>query len=182
MSRTQLPTLTAMQCFEASAKYLSFTRAADELSLTQSAISKQVAQLESVLQHPLFLRVRKRLQLTPEGSQYLTEVHKILALAEMSTRYMQSYGAQGEVLNVTTLPTFGARWLLPRINGFRFRYPNVYLNIANRMEPFDLEKERIDVAFFFGHGTWPNAECIKLLDEEMVGSSQPWGLMIPIVY
>jgi DNA-binding transcriptional LysR family regulator len=168
MSRTQLPTLTAMQCFEASAKHLSFTRAADELSLTQSAISKQVAQLESVLQHPLFLRVRKRLQLTPEGSQYLTEVHKILALAEMSTRYMQSYGAQGEVLNVTTLPTFGARWLLPRINGFRFRYPNVYLNIANRMEPFDLEKERIDVAFFFGHGTWPNAECIKLLDEEMV--------------
>jgi DNA-binding transcriptional LysR family regulator len=173
MSRPHLPTLTAMQCFEASARHLSFTRAADEMNLTQSAVSKQVAQLESVLQHPLFRRVRKRLQVTPEGSMYLTEVRKILSQVEMSTRYMQSYGGQSEVLNVTTLPTFGARWLIPRINGFRFRHPNVYLNIANRVEPFDLEEERVDVAFFFGHGAWPKAECIKLLDEEMVAVCAP---------
>lgn len=173
MSRAHLPTLTAMRCFEASARHLSFTRAADELSLTQSAVSKQVAQLEAVLQHPLFRRVRKRLQVTPEGSLYLTEVRKILAQVEMSTRYMQSYGGQSEVLNVTTLPTFGARWLIPRLNGFRFRHPNVYLNISNRVEPFDLEKERIDAAFFFGHGTWPQAECIKLLDEEVVPVCAP---------
>lgn len=126
MSRRYLPTLTAMQCFEASARHLSFTRAADELSLTQSAVSKQVAQLESVLEHSLFRRVRKRLQVTPEGSLYLTEVRKILAQVEMSTRYMQSYGGQSEVLNVTTLPTFGARWLIPRLNGFRFRHPGLY--------------------------------------------------------
>ncbi|WP_051234288.1 LysR family transcriptional regulator [Halomonas halocynthiae] len=173
MTRPHLPTLTAMQCFEASARHLSFTRAAVELSLTQSAVSKQVAQLETVLQHPLFRRVRKRLQVTPEGSLYLTEVRNILAKVEMSTRYMQSYGGQSEVLNVTTLPTFGARWLIPRINGYRFRHPNVYLNIANRVEPFDLEKERVDVAFFFGHGAWPKAECLKLLDEEMVAVCAP---------
>ena len=173
MSRVHLPTLTAMQCFEASARHLSFTRAAEELSLTQSAVSKQVAQLESVLQHPLFRRVRKRLQVTPEGSLYLTEVRKILAQVEMSTRYMKSYGGQSEVLNVTTLPTFGARWLIPRLNGFRFRYPNVYLNISNRVEPFDLESERIDVAFFFGHGAWPKAECLKLFDEEVVAVCAP---------
>lgn len=173
MSRAHLPTLTAMQCFEASARHLSFTRAADELSLTQSAVSKQVAQLESVLQHPLFRRVRKRLQVTPEGSLYLTEVRKILAQVEMSTRYMQSYGGESEVLNVTTLPTFGARWLIPRLNGFRFRHPNVYLNISNRVEPFDIEEERIDAAFFFGHGAWPKAECIKLLEEEMVPVCAP---------
>ncbi|MBB3140449.1 LysR family transcriptional regulator [Halomonas organivorans] len=173
MSRRHLPTLTAMQCFEASARHLSFTRAAEELSLTQSAVSKQVAQLESVLEHPLFRRVRKRLQVTPEGSLYLTEVRKVLAQVEMSTRYMQSYGGQNEVLNVTTLPTFGARWLIPRLNGFRFRHPGVYLNIANRVEPFDLEEERVDVAFFFGHGAWPKAECIKLLDETMVPVCAP---------
>ena len=173
MSRSHLPTLTAMQCFEASARHLSFTRAADELSLTQSAVSKQVAQLESVLEQPLFRRVRKRLQVTPEGSLYLTEVRKILAQVEMSTRYMQSYGGQSEVLNVTTLPTFGARWLIPRLNGFRFRPPTVYLNISNRVEPFDLEEDRIDAAFFFGHGAWPRAECIKLLDEEMVPVCAP---------
>ncbi|MBB3230748.1 LysR family transcriptional regulator [Halomonas stenophila] len=173
MSRRHLPTLTAMQCFEASARHLSFTRAAEELSLTQSAVSKQVAQLESVLEHPLFRRVRKRLQVTPEGSLYLTEVRKIMAQVEMSTRYMQSYGGQSEVLNVTTLPTFGARWLIPRLNGFRFRHPGVYLNIANRVEPFDLEEQRVDVAFFFGHGAWPKAECIKLLDETMVPVCAP---------
>lgn len=173
MSRRHLPTLTAMQCFEASARHLSFTRAADELSLTQSAVSKQVAQLESVLEHPLFRRVRKRLQVTPEGSLYLTEVRKILAQVEMSTRYMQSYGGQSEVLNVTTLPTFGARWLIPRLNGFRFRHPNVYLNISNQVEPFDLEEARVDVAFFFGHGAWPKAECIRLFDEEMVPVCAP---------
>ncbi|UYG07631.1 LysR family transcriptional regulator [Halomonas sp. M4R1S46] len=173
MSRRHLPTLTAMQCFEASARHLSFTRAAEELSLTQSAVSKQVAQLESVLEHPLFRRVRKRLQVTPEGSLYLTEVRKIMAQVEMSTRYMQSYGGQSEVLNVTTLPTFGARWLIPRLNGYRFRHPGVYLNIANRVEPFDLEEQRVDVAFFFGHGAWPKAECIKLLDETMVPVCAP---------
>lgn len=173
MSRRHLPTNSAMQCFEASARHLSFTRAAVELNLTQSAVSKQVAQLESLLDHPLFRRVRKRLQLTPEGSLYLTEVRKILAQVEMSTRYMQSYGGQSEVLNITTLPTFGARWLIPRLNGFRFRHPAVYLNISNRTEPFDLEEERIDAAFFFGHGSWPSAECIKLLDEEMVAVCSP---------
>jgi DNA-binding transcriptional LysR family regulator len=173
MSHRHLPSLTAMQCFEASVRHMSFTRAGDELNLTQSAVSKQVAQLESVLEHPLFRRVRKRLQVTPEGSLYLTEVRKILAQVEMSTRYMQSYGGQSVVLNVTTLPTFGARWLIPRLNGFRFRHPRVYLNIANRSEPFDLEEERVDVAFFFGHGAWPRAECIKLLDEEMVPVCAP---------
>ncbi|WP_148252137.1 transcriptional regulator GcvA [Aidingimonas lacisalsi] len=173
MSRRHLPTFTAMQCFEASARHLSFTRAADELNLTQSAVSKQVAQLESILEHPLFRRVRKRLQVTPEGSLYLTEVRKILSQVEMSTRYMQSYGGQSEVLHVTTLPTFGSRWLVPRLNGFRFRHPNIYLNISNRVEPFDLEEERVDVAFFFGHGAWPKAECIKLLDEEVVAVCSP---------
>lgn len=173
MSRRHLPTLTSMQCFEASARHLSFTRAADELNLTQSAVSKQVAQLETIVDQPLFLRVRKRLQITPEGSLYLTEVRKTLAQVEMSTRYMQSYGGQNEVLSVTTSMTFGARWLVPRLNGFRLRHPNVYLDISNRTESFDFESEDVDVAFFYGNGIWPKSECIKLLDEEMVAVCSP---------
>lgn len=173
MSRRHLPSLSSMQCFEASARHLSFTRAAEELYLTQSAVSKQVAQLEAILKHSLFLRVRKRLQVTPEGELYLAEVRKILAQVEMSTRYMQSYGGQSEVLKVTTLPTFGARWLIPRLNGFRYRHPNIYLDISNRVEPFDLEEDGVDIAFFFGHGAWPKAECIKLFDEEMVPVCSP---------
>ncbi|EPC00059.1 LysR family transcriptional regulator [Litchfieldella anticariensis FP35 = DSM 16096] len=162
-----------MQCFEASARHLSFTRAAEELNLTQSAVSKQVAQLEATLEHKLFRRVRKRLQLTPEGSLYLTEARKILAQVEMSTRYMLSYGGESEVLNVTTLPTFGARWLIPRLNGFRYSHPGIYLNITNRVEPFDMDKERVDVAFFYGHGAWPKTECIKILDEDVVPVCSP---------
>ncbi|NIC06061.1 transcriptional regulator GcvA [Billgrantia bachuensis] len=176
MSRRHLPSLAGLQCFEAAARHLSFTRAADELSLTQSAVSKQVAQLESILEHPLFRRIRRRLHLTPEGAIYLSEARKILAQVEMSTRYMQSYGGDADVLNVATLPTFGARWLIPRLNGFRFRYPNINLNISNRVEPFDMQQERVEVAFFFGHGAWPKAECIKLLDEEIVPVCSPLAL------
>ncbi|BCB71779.1 MULTISPECIES: LysR substrate-binding domain-containing protein [Halomonadaceae] len=176
MRRRNLPSLTSLNCFEAAARHLSFTRAADELSLTQSAVSKQVSQLEVTLQHPLFRRVRKRLHLTPEGAVYLGEARKILAQVEMSTRYMQSYGVEADVLNIVTLPTFGARWLIPRLNGFRFKYPNINLNIANRTEPFDMQKERIEAAFFFGHGVWPRAECIKLLDEEVVPVCAPTAM------
>lgn len=176
MSRRHLPSLSGLQCFEAAARHLSFTRAADELSLTQSAVSKQVAQLESILQHPLFRRIRRRLHLTPEGAVYLSEARKILAQVEMSTHYMQSYGGEASVLNIVTLPTFGARWLIPRLNGFRFRHPAINLNISNRVEPFDMQQERVEVAFFFGHGAWPRAECIKLLEEEMVPVCAPSAL------
>lgn len=173
MSRRHLPSITAMQCFESAARHLSFTRAAVELSLTQSAVSKQVAQLESILEHPLFIRVRKRLLLTPEGSLYLTEVRKVLLQIEMSTRYMQSYGGQSEVLNIATLPTFGARWLIPRLKGYRLKHPQVYLSISNRTDLFNFSEDNVDAAFFFGQGSWPNAECIKLLDDEMVPVCAP---------
>ena len=173
MNRRHLPTLTGMQCFEAAARHLSFTRAADELNLTQSAVSKQVAQLEAILEHPLFQRVRRRLQVTPEGSLYLTEVRKVLAQVEMSTRYMQSYGGESDVLNVSTLPTFGSRWLVPRLKGFRLQHPSIYLNISIRSEPFDLDQERIDAAFFYGRGVWPRANCIHMLNEEIVAVCAP---------
>ena len=165
--------MTGLQCFEAVARHLSFTRAAGELNLTQSAVSKQVAQLERVIERPLLRRVRRQLQLTPEGALYLTEVRKILTQVDMSSRYLRSYGGQNEVLRVATLPTFGARWLVPRLNGFRNDHPTLYLDICTRLEAFDLASAGVDVAFFFGHGAWPAAECIKLLDEDVVPVCAP---------
>lgn len=76
LNKRHLPSITALQCFEAVTRHLSFTRAAEELNLTQSAVSKQVAQLEELLQHLLFRRVRRRLQMTPAGDLYLVEVRK----------------------------------------------------------------------------------------------------------
>lgn len=173
MARTTLPTLAAMQCFEASARHLSFTRASEELSLTQSAVSKRVAQLETILGRPLFRRVRRQLKLTPEGALYLGEVRKILSRAEISTRQLRSYTGRNQVLHVTTPPTFGERWLIPRLNGFRFQHPGIDLDIRNRTQPIDFRTDNVDVCFFYGQGVRPAADCIKLADEAMVPVCSP---------
>ncbi|MFJ3077738.1 LysR substrate-binding domain-containing protein [Pseudomonas sp. NPDC087029] len=168
MSKRLMPSTTALQCFEAAARHLSFTRAAEELHLTQSAVSKQVAQLEEMLAHSLFQRIRRRLHLTPAGALYLAEVNKILNQIDISSRYILSYGDETEVLRIATQPTFGARWLVPRLKGFGDRYPRIHLDIRNELEPFDLVQAKADIAFFFGQGTWPGATCIELFSEEVV--------------
>lgn len=148
MSKRLMPSTTALQCFEAAARHLSFTRAAQELHLTQSAVSKQVAQLEDMLSHSLFQRIRRRLHLTPAGALYLTEVNKILTQIDISSRYILSYGDETEVLRIATQPTFGARWLVPKLKGFGDRYPRIHLDVRNELEPFDLVQAKADVAFF----------------------------------
>ncbi|WP_375737866.1 LysR family transcriptional regulator [Pseudomonas boanensis] len=173
MSKRLLPTMAALQCFESAARHMSFTRAAEELHLTQSAVSKQVAQLEEMLQHLLFHRVRRRLQLTPAGELYLAEVNKILTQVDISSRYILSYGGETEVLRVATQPTFGARWLIPNLKGFSKRYPNIHLDIRNELEPFDLVQAKADVAFFYGQGSWPGAACIELFGEDVVPVCAP---------
>ncbi len=173
MSKRLVPSMAALQCFEAAARHLSFTRAAEELHLTQSAVSKQVAQLEDMLRHHLFLRIRRRLQLTPAGALYLAEVNKILTQVDMSSRYIMSYGEQTEVLKVATQPSFGVRWLIPHLKGFGKRYPNIHLDIRNEMEPFSLLQAKADVVFFYGQGTWPGATCIELFGEEVLPVCAP---------
>lgn len=173
MSKRLVPSMTALQCFEAAARHLSFTRAAEELHLTQSAVSKQVAQLEEMLRHHLFLRIRRRLQLTPAGALYLAEVNKILTQVDMSSRYVLTYGTQTEVLKVATQPSFGVRWLIPHLKGFGKRHPNIHLDIRNEMEPFALLQGSADVVFFYGQGTWPGATCLELFGEEVVPVCAP---------
>ncbi|WP_312934450.1 LysR family transcriptional regulator [Pseudomonas sp.] len=173
MSKRLTPTMAALQCFEATARHLSFTRAADELHLTQSAVSKQVAHLEEMLHHRLFLRIRRRLQLTPAGSLYLAEVTKILIQIDMSSRYVLTYGQQTEVLKVATQPSFGVRWLIPHLKGFGRAHPNIHLDIRNEMEPFVLLQGAADVVFFFGRGTWPGATCLELFREAVVPVCAP---------
>jgi DNA-binding transcriptional LysR family regulator len=165
--------MAALQCFESAARHMSFTRAAEELHLTQSAVSKQVAQLEEMLQHLLFHRVRRRLQLTPAGELYLAEVNKILTQVDISSRYILSYGGETEVLRVATQPTFGVRWLIPNLKGFSKRHPNIHLDIRNELEPFDLVQAKADVAFFYGQGSWPGAVCIELFGEDVVPVCAP---------
>ncbi|MEF7616064.1 transcriptional regulator GcvA [Aquincola sp. MAHUQ-54] len=173
MPKRLMPSTAALQCFEAAARHLSFTRAAQELNLTQSAVSKQVALLEEMLGRALFMRVRQRLQLTPAGALYLAEVDKILTQIDMSSRYILSYGGETEVLTVATQPTFGARWLVPNLRGFGRQHPGIHLDIRNVLEPLDLIRAKADVAFFFGQGTWPGATCLELFREEVVPVCSP---------
>ncbi|MFD1006685.1 LysR substrate-binding domain-containing protein [Oceanisphaera ostreae] len=168
-----LPSIAAMQCFEAAARHLSFTRAADELSLSQSAVSKQVAQLEAFLNRKLFRRVRRSLCLTPEGTIYIGEVRKILVQLEMSSQYIMSYNNHLDVLKIATLPTFGTRWLAPKLTTFLDRHPHISLNCCEKVETFDLDKEDIEIAFFYGHGSWPGLECHRLFDEEVIPVCSP---------
>ena len=132
-----------------------------------------MAQLEDMLRHHLFLRIRRRLQLTPAGALYLAEVNKILTQVDMSSRYILSYGQQTEVLKVATQPSFGVRWLIPHLKGFGKRYPNIHLDICNEMEPFALLQNTADVVFFYGQGTWPGATCIELFGDEVVPVCAP---------
>lgn len=173
MKARYLPSTVTIQCFETAARHLSFTRAAEELCITQSAVSKQVAQLEEVLQRKLFRRLRRSLVLTPEGALYLSEARKILAQLEMSTNTIQTWSGQGEVLKVATLPTFGSRWLARHLPDFLNARPQLTLQLTDRVEPFDVHGEGIDVAIFHGHGSWPGLECHRLFGEEVIAVAAP---------
>lgn len=173
MKARHLPSTVTIQCFETAARHLSFTRAAEELSITQSAVSKQVAQLEDVLQRKLFRRLRRSLVLTPEGALYLSEARKILAQLEMSTNTIQTWSGQGEVLKVATLPTFGSRWLARHLPTFLEARPQLTLQLTDRVEAFDVHGEGLDVAVFHGHGSWPGLECHRLFGEEVVAVAAP---------
>lgn len=176
LSKRHLPSVTALQCFEAVTRHLSFTRAAEELNLTQSAVSKQVAQLEELVQHLLFRRVRRRLQLTPAGALYLGEVRKVLTQMEMSTHFLRSYGGETEVLRVSTPSTFGARWLVPRLKGWRLRHPHIHLDLVNEQESDDVAQSRCDLSFYFGGGARPGAESVRLFSEELIPVCAPGSL------
>lgn len=173
LNKRHLPSVTALQCFEAVTRHLSFTRAAEELNLTQSAVSKQVAQLEELVQHLLFRRVRRRLQLTPAGALYLAEVRKVLTQMEMSTHFLRSYGGETEVLRVSTPSTFGARWLVPKLKGWGMRHPHIHLDLVHEQESDDLAQGRCDLSFYFGQGARPGAESIKLFHEQLIPVCAP---------
>ena len=141
--------------------------------MTQSAVSKQVAQLEDMLLHPLFSRIRKRLKLTPAGEMYLIEVRKILNQVDMSSRYIQSYGGNTEVLTVISPPTFAAKWLIPRLVGFGRKFPNIHLDILSDLDSSKPLNNKADVDFFSGAGSRPGAISHHLFDERLVAVCAP---------
>src|SRR6476659_8383889 len=144
-SHRSLPPLEFLRGFEAAARHLSFTRAAAELFLTQSAISRQIQALEAFVGVPLFERRHKSLALTPAGEAYHRTVSQTLDLLRDATRRLRETRA-GHVLTVTTTVSFAALWLVPRLARFRKEHPEVDVRIAATFEVVDMEREGIDLA------------------------------------
>ncbi|WP_367111613.1 LysR substrate-binding domain-containing protein [uncultured Psychrobacter sp.] len=167
------PSTTALQCFETAARHLSFTNAAQEMHMTQSAISKQVAQLEEMLNIALFYRTPQRISLTPAGKAYYLEVLSILKHIEVATTNLMSHSDNTEVLKIVSYPTLCSRWLLPALSGFSQTYPLINLDIREQAGPFFSEDQNADVAFLYGDGIWAGMEAIKLFDEYSVAVCQP---------
>jgi DNA-binding transcriptional LysR family regulator len=168
-----LPSITALQCFEAAARRLSMTQAATELHLTQSAISKQIAGLEAQLGRTLFTRNHQRLQLTATGERYLAEVKKILTHVESSARAIVAYGDTTSVLTIATIPTLGARWLLPALKGFGQRHPHIHLDLRDDLRAQDGPSWQADVVFNYNDSAQPQHNQLRLFGEQLIAVGTP---------
>ncbi|WP_276327903.1 transcriptional regulator GcvA [Kiloniella majae] len=168
-----VPSLTALRTFESSARHMSFTKAAEELNVTQSAVSRQIRQLEDELGIRLFERVRQRLVLTEAGASYVQEVRKGLDQLKSATLNLLAYQGVGGELLLACLPTFGSRWLIPRLGRFTSQHPEINVNLVTRIEAFNFESEDIDAAIYFGDSNWPGTISDKLMGEEMIPVCSP---------
>jgi len=169
----RIPGLKALSCFEQTARHGSVSRAAEELYLTQSAVSRQLQGLETWLNCKLFMRKKQRLILTPEGEDYLQAIRPALDQLETATLKLLSGGSDGGVLTIAAPPTFGSRRLIPFLPDFRARHPDIVINFISRIGMPDFDREQIDIAVLFGNGDWNGLEAQRLEGEDMVPICSP---------
>lgn len=169
----RLPSLSALRTFEAAERHMSFTKAAVELNLTQSAVSRQIRLMEDYLGVELFQRVNQRLAITEAGQVYAEDVRRVLNSLQESTLKLMSHQQEGGVLHIATPSVFGTKWLIPRLHSFYSEHPDILLNILTRSKPFDLESEKLDVAIHWGNNDWPNVVAHPLVGRELVPVCSP---------
>jgi DNA-binding transcriptional LysR family regulator len=153
--RKGIPNLSGLQIFEAAARHESFTRAAEELSLTQSAVCRQIAGLEARLGVSLFQRIKKRVVLTTHGRHYASQIRRHLDRIERDTLELMAQRGVGPVLELAVVPTFASQWLIPRLPQFKTLRPDVTVNLSIRTEPFLFADSSFDAAIYFGDAIWP---------------------------
>ncbi|MCA6120213.1 LysR family transcriptional regulator [Bradyrhizobium sp. WSM 1738] len=170
--RRFLPSTSLLAAFEAAARTGSVTSAARELSLTQSAVSRQIKLLEEQLEVDLFSRERQSICLTAAGEAYAREIRE--ALRKISTAsFNLRANPRGGTLNLAILPTFGTRWLAPRLPRFLALNPGITINLATRLTYFDFRSEALDAAIHFGPRDWPGVEMALLRSEQVVPACSP---------
>ncbi|UCI34651.1 LysR family transcriptional regulator [Mesorhizobium sp. B4-1-4] len=168
LNRRLIPDLVAIQAFECAARHANFTRAAGELNLTQSAVSRQVKDLENHLGTRLFERIRQRVVLSEDGQRFLPEARKLLQQTEETMLRAMSSAEARVSLSIATLPTFGSRWLSPRLPDFLSQHPGTILNVGSRSAPFDFGEENFDLAIHYGQPVWARGTCTYLCSEAIV--------------
>jgi DNA-binding transcriptional LysR family regulator len=171
--RRKIPGTELLVAFETAARHQSFTRAAEELSLTQSAVCRQIAALEGYLGVQLFNRVKKRVSLSEAGQTYATQIRDNLKRLERDTLSLMAHQGAGGVLELAVIPTFATCWLIPRLARFHAAHPGITLNLTTRAEPFMFTDTPFDAAIHFGNPIWPGATTDYLFGEEMVPVSCP---------
>lgn len=160
----RLPNLAALRAFEAAARHENFSRAAEEIHVTHGAISHQVRALEEELGVALFVRHGKRIAITPEGERFAGTLRKALAEIASAAAALQAEGRQAK-LTVTSLPSFAARWLSPRLGSFIERHPDLEVMLQSSNHLTDFVRESVDIGIRFGRGNYPGLVSEKILDD-----------------
>jgi LysR family transcriptional regulator, glycine cleavage system transcriptional activator len=168
----RLPPLNGLKAFEAAARSQSFTRAAEELNVTQGAVSHQVKALEDTLGLKLFLRERQRLILTEAGRDYLTVIRDALDQIAVGTERLLQRQESG-VLTVSTSPDFAAKWLVNRLSRFAEKYPDVDLRVSATTHYVDFARDDVDIAIRHGDGNWPGLDVQRLYSERLFPVCSP---------
>lgn len=165
--------MSLLVAFEAAARHRSFTRAGHELSLTQSAVSRQVQALESLLRVKLFRRSGRQIALTELGAMYASDVAFALSRIRTASSQVVAFGAGGGALNLAALPTFASRWLMPLMPEFYARHPGVLVHLHSRIGRYDLAEARMDAMINVGDGHWPGMLSHRLVGEDVVLVASP---------
>lgn len=164
--------MRGLTCFVAAAKYQSFTRAADQLDLSQGAVSRHIRELEGHLGIRLFERVRQRVVLTQAGREYLSHVQQPLDDLATAARKVAAF-SDGTMLHVAAVPSFAARWLLPRLPRFQKANPKISVHVTMRQRPVDFVRETFDAALCYDPPAWPGTKAHHLIDVAMVPACSP---------
>ncbi|QTD35910.1 transcriptional regulator GcvA [Pseudomonas fluorescens] len=168
----RLPSLNGLRAFECAARHLSFTRAAEELNVTQTAISHQIRRLEDELGVRLFMRLKDGLALTEEGNAYFPGVRSaFLELRHSTERLLEAN--DHSVLTISTLVSVASKWLLPRLPSFREAYPEIDVRISAMTRLVDFRKAGIDAAIRYGNGEWPGLRADWLMSDEIFPVCSP---------
>ena len=168
----RLPSLNGLRAFEAAARHLSFTLAASELNVTQTAISHQIRRLEEELGIRLFVRQNRTLALTPEARDYLPGVRAAFNDLRLATDRLLRKD-DDKVLTVSTLASLAAKWLLPRLSDFQEQHPGIDVRITTSTGLVDFQRDNVDAAIRYGRGQWPGLRADWLMADELFPVCSP---------